>query len=209
MTTVPALAQLFTELARRFSADATLIGTLWVEVKEAYSGPKRQYHSLAHLAAMVAELWPVQQSVVDWDCLLFSLFYHDIVYKVPGSDNEEKSADLAVARLARLEVPAAQIERCRIQILATKQHEPNGDPDTDLFTDADLAVLGQPWPFYQVYAQQVRLEYKIYPDLLYKPGRKKVLRHFLDKARIYKTALFFERYETAARANLKQELAGL
>jgi predicted metal-dependent HD superfamily phosphohydrolase len=209
MTSIPDLAQLFTELARRYSTDEVLIDGLWAEISQAYSGPKRHYHTLVHLAALVTELQPHQAKIAAWDDLLFSVFYHDIVYDAVRSDNEEKSADLAVARLGRLGVPTARIEHCQAQILATKRHEASGDPDTDLLTDADLAILGQPWPSYQVYAQQVRAEYKIYPDLLYKPGRKKVLRHFLDKVRIYKTAPFFERYEMAARANLTQELAAL
>ena len=187
MTTPPDLASLFTDLARRYTADEKLVRELWEEIRQAYSGPKRHYHTLTHLAAMVAELQPYQAGIAAWDELLLSLFYHDIVYKVPGSDNEEKSADLAAARLAQLGVPSLQITHCRFLILATKRHEASGDAETDLFTDADLAVLGQPWSVYKAYARQVRAEYGIYPDLLYKPGRRKVLRHFLAKPRIYKT----------------------
>lgn len=203
------LEVLFTDLALRYTANDGLIQELWQELSQAYAGRKRHYHTLAHLSALLAELRPYQAEIAAWDDLLFSLFYHDAVYDALRSDNEEKSAELAANRLGQIGVPIAQMEYCRAQILATKRHEPSGDPDTDLFTDADLAILGQPWAQYQAYAQQVRAEYKIYPDLLYKPGRKKVLRHFLEKARIYKTTPFFERYEVAARANLTQELATL
>ena len=204
-----ALASLFAELGGRHSADARLTQALWTEIEQAYTGPRRHYHTLTHLAALVAELTPQRAVIADWDLVLFALFYHDVVYDVPGAHNEEKSAALAAARLARLNLPPAQIERCRAQILATKHHEPSGDPDTDLLTDADLAILGQPGPAYEAYTRQVRAEYDIYPDLLYKPGRRKVLRHFLDQPRLYKTAPFFARYEVAARANLLQELASL
>lgn len=205
---VPAdLAAQFTRLAGRYSADETLVSALWAEIERAYSGAKRHYHNLAHLAAMLAELTPKQATVNDWDTLLFALFYHDVVYKVPGTDNEAQSAELAAVQLRCLGVPPAQIARCRAQILATQHHEPSDDPDTDLLTDADLAILGQPWPTYETYTRQVRAEYRLYPDLLYQPGRRKVLRHFLAKPRIYKTPAFSTRYEAAARANLLQELA--
>lgn len=203
------LAPLFRELAGRYSADAKLADKLWQELAQAYENPRRHYHTLAHLAALVQELAPFRGELTDPDTVLFALFYHDAVYEARRADNEERSAELAAARLTQLQVPAAQIGRCRTQILATKRHEPSGDADTDLLTDADLAVLGQPWPAYERYTRQVRAEYKIYPDLLYRPGRRKVLRHFLDKPRIYKTPPFSHRYEAAARANLERELGSL
>ena len=48
-----------------------------------------------------------------------------------------------------------------------------------------------------------------YPDLLYKPGRKKVLQHFLSMERIFKTEQFFSRFEDKARKNLLQEFETL
>jgi predicted metal-dependent HD superfamily phosphohydrolase len=52
----------------------------------------------------------------------------------------------------------------------------------------------------------VRKEYAIYPDLLYRPGRIKVLKYFLEKPRIYHTPYFWEKYEEQARANMEAEL---
>ena len=201
------LAAHFARLAGRFSPDEQLVGVLWTEIEAAYSGPKRHYHNLAHLTAMLGELEPLQAAAGDWAALLFALFYHDAVYQVPGSGNEAQSAALAATRLGHLGVPAAPIARCRAHILATQRHEPSDDPDTNLLTDADLAILGRPWPAYEAYTRQVRAEYRRYPDLLYNPGRRKVLRQFLDRPSIYKTPAFLTRYEAAARANLLHELA--
>jgi predicted metal-dependent HD superfamily phosphohydrolase len=49
----------------------------------------------------------------------------------------------------------------------------------------------------------------VYPDVIYKPGRKKVLAHFLQMERIYKTGIFFTMFEKQARQNLQDELAEL
>ncbi|MNJ03033.1 hypothetical protein D3C73_1632060 [compost metagenome] len=51
----------------------------------------------------------------------------------------------------------------------------------------------------------MRQEYAIYPDLVYNPGRKNVLLHFLAMDRIFKTDYFFEKYEKPARENLRKE----
>jgi predicted metal-dependent HD superfamily phosphohydrolase len=52
----------------------------------------------------------------------------------------------------------------------------------------------------------VRKEYLIYPDLIYNPGRKKVLHHFLAMDRIFKTDFFYNKFEQQARQNLRKEI---
>jgi predicted metal-dependent HD superfamily phosphohydrolase len=90
-------------------------------------------------------------------------------------------------------------------ILATKEHQ-RSDDETNLFTDADLSVLGADRETYLLYVQQIRAEYSIYPDILYNPGRKKVLEHFLNMENIFKTNEFRTKYESAARKNLEAEI---
>jgi len=61
---------------------------------------------------------------------------------------------------------------------------------------------------YDQYKAAIRAEYRIYPDILYRKGRKKVLEHFLERDQIYYTSVFQAR-EEKARANLERELMGL
>ena len=151
------------------------------------------------------ELIPIKQEFEDWDTIQFSIYYHDIVYKTTRSDNEEKSAQLAVERLEQISYPEDKIQKCKRQILATKLHTV-ADPDTNLFTDADLSILGKSWEFYATYYQQIRKEYSIYPDFMYTNGRKKALQHFLGMEHIFKTSYFQNKYEIQARRNLEKEL---
>lgn len=65
------------------------------------------------------------------------------------------------------------------------------------------------WEVYEAYAAAVRKEYSIYPDLVYRPGRKKVLEAFLGMERIYKTDYFFRRLEATAKENMKKEIMAL
>ena len=200
------LKNIFTQHFSKFTDNQTLIAEYWQEMEKFYQGKKRFYHTLQHIENLYLELEKHKEKIEDWDILLCSIFYHDIIYDVKKQDNEERSADVAAARLLKIGFPKDKIEKCYRQIVATKKHEATGDFDTDIFTDADLAILGSDWETYEIYTQNIRKEYSIYPDFLYNMGRKKVLKHFLDKEKIYKTPFFFEEYEAQAKINLKQEL---
>ncbi|NUY80112.1 hypothetical protein HUK80_04330 [Flavobacterium sp. MAH-1] len=178
---------------------------LWSEIEKSHSKKGRFYHDLSHLEHLLKTLSEIKSKISDWETTLFCLFYHDIVYKATGKTNEENSADLAAKRLSEIKYPIEKIEQCHAMILATKAHNFCSDSDINLFTDADLSILGSDWETYFTYAKNVRKEYKIYPDFMYNPGRKKVLQHFLGMPRMFKTDWFFERFEEQARSNLKRE----
>ncbi|WP_205943972.1 hypothetical protein [Pedobacter xixiisoli] len=183
-----------------------MIEELWDEIEIAYSGQQRYYHSLTHLENLLAQLEAIAAQLQNWDVILFSLYYHDIIYSATQSNNEEKSAELAENRMLKAGIPLAIIKECKEQILATKSHVVSNNHDTNYFTDADLSILGQDWDSYAAYFKSVRKEYQIFPNLIYKVGRKKVLKHFLTMPRIYKTAYFYEKLESKARENLQKEI---
>lgn len=196
----------FLELTQKYSHSIELSEALWIEIESSHSSKNRYYHTLAHLCHMLHQLGQHKPHLHDRDALLFSLFYHDIVYNVTQRDNEILSAQLAENRLVRLSVPTETILHCTHQILATQHHEKHNDSDINIFLDLDLAILGQSSEIYADYAHKIRQEYAIYPDEMYKAGRKKVLHHFLQQHRIFKTDLFSDLYEKNARQNLATEL---
>ncbi|PZF71319.1 HD domain-containing protein [Taibaiella soli] len=200
------LKEIFTSLMQRYTNDLQMIDRRWKEIELAYSAPKRYYHTLTHLSGLITELDDYKEEIDKWDTVLFSVFYHDIVYNTLQQDNEEQSALIAVERMSELHFPSSVVTDCKEQILATKSHELSDNNDTNLFTDADLAILGKDPETYRSYASQIRKEYRIYPDIVYKPGRQKVLQHFLSMPRIYKTELFRNKYEHQARTNIAREL---
>jgi predicted metal-dependent HD superfamily phosphohydrolase len=193
----------------RYNLDQQLANNLWNQVSKEYSRPSRYYHNLHHLEKMYAELLHVREFVDDWCVLVFSLVYHDIVYNPLKKNNEEKSAAFAYGQLTTLTVPEEKKQKCTQQILATKSHQYSSASDTNFFIDADLCILGADAESYSTYISQIRKEYHIYPDLIYKPGRKKVLLHFLWMDYIFKTGYFREKYEHQARQNLLKELETL
>jgi predicted metal-dependent HD superfamily phosphohydrolase len=200
------LQPVFFDLSKKYSNDNKLIGSVWKEIEKNHSHPGRYYHSLKHLENLMEQLTHVKENINSWDGVLFALYFHDVIYNVLKNKNEEKSSEFAGSKLTALNVPVDIIRKCRRIIVATKKHELNTDQDVNYFTDADLSILGATPDIYQNYCEQIRKEYSIYPDLVYKPGRKKVVEHFLGMERIFKTEYFFNKFEKQARINLQQEL---
>ncbi len=203
------LQNTFTEHAQKYTDDTDSIVSIWNEIEKNHTHPKRYYHTLKHLEHLIEQLTLVKDNIEVWDGVLFALYFHDIIYSVTKHKNEEMSSELAAKKLAQLKVPVEIIKKTRRIITATKKHEPNTDNDVNYFTDADLSILGTEPETYKAYCDQIRKEYAIYPDLVYKPGRKKVVQHFLDMEKIFKTEYFEEKYEEQARVNLNEELISL
>lgn len=202
------LKRVFSDLCKRAGSNAHT-GDLWNEIERHYSGSKRYYHNLQHLSNMLTHLELCREFIREWDCVLFALFYHDYIYKATAKDNEEQSAGIARVRITALGLPQSKISIVSDMILATKGHDASQNSDVNYFTDADLSILGAPAGEYDQYTRDVRKEYSIYPDILYKPGRKKVLKHFLDMPYLFKTDFFRERLEDNARRNILRELTAL
>lgn len=203
------LTDTFLQLVNRYSDNNELATNLWLEIFSKYSEPKRHYHTINHLEAIIIDLSDVKDNIEDWDTTLLAVFYHDIIYKASSSINEADSAKLAMHKLSEIGYSAEKIAKCANMILATKLHEPSDDDDTNYLIDADLAILGRGQYDYQKYTEQIREEYSIYPDFMYNNGRKKALQHFLQMETIYKTEHFFKKYEKQARINIANELEGL
>ncbi|MET3037449.1 hypothetical protein ABXT08_15170 [Chryseobacterium sp. NRRL B-14859] len=196
----------FEQLCTLFTKDQNLIGRLWQEIETKYTEKDRYYHTLLHLDHMLQELETVKSHISDYTTVLFSVFYHDIIYNATSKSNEKNSAITAESRLQELGVSKDEIEIISAQIIATKQHQLSEDNDINYLLDADLSILGKDLETYLDYTQKIRKEYSIYPDLLYKPGIKKVLKHFLELESIFKTEHFKEKYEARARENIAAEL---
>ena len=173
----------------------------------AYSAPGRHYHTLTHLANLLATLarFPVRDATV----LGLAAWYHDAVYNALRHDNEAKSADWVLAFLQQTSLEPARQARVADLIRRTQDHtqpQPPDDPDLLLFLDADLRILGAPAATYWDYARQVRREYRLVPDLLYRPGRRQVLAKLLAAPVLYHTPTLRAELDAPARRNLQAEL---
>lgn len=199
----------YIELLKKYGVDSNSSKELWNEIKINYSKSNRHYHNLKHLEDLLEQLMSVKGRIENWNVILFTLYYHDIIYKSTKRDNEERSAELAKNRMLEIGVNEKDIKLCFEQIIATKTHNYHSNSDTNYFTDADLSILGREPTHYKSYCEHIRKEYSVYPNFMYKKGRKKVINHFLSMNRIFKTEEFHQRFEQQAILNLKQELKSL
>lgn len=199
------LQKTFTELLRRIGFHKDDIPKYWQDLEKAYSNKSRYYHNLTHLEEMIACFDAYKGQLQFPDEVLYSIFYHDIVYKSSRKDNELKSAELALELLP----DNTTIDRQLVfdLILATKDHVSKNVEDEKWLIDFDLRILAKDWEDYQIYYRQIRKEYSLYPDFLYNPGRKKALEHFLEKEYLYQTETFRELFEDKARANIQREIS--
>ncbi|TWF39020.1 putative metal-dependent HD superfamily phosphohydrolase [Chitinophaga polysaccharea] len=197
----------WTQLHQHLTTDTSLVDYQFEHLTMMYTGAQQTYHNLAHIRQLISLLETHKAAISDPEIVLFAIFFHDMVYNILFKDNEERSAEAAEKYLQQLQYPAEKITVVSEFILATKTHiNTLNNQDLDYFLDFDLAILGTAPDIYQEYARQIRTEYLIYPDAVYKPGRKKLLRHFLEAPAIYHTPVFRKLYETRARQNIQAEI---
>ncbi len=195
-------------LSSKYAEDEKITITFWDEILKHYTSNNRYYHNLYHIQNMLLQAEEHKSVIEDFDVLVFSIWYHDIIYKSTKKDNEEKSGLFAKKALKKLNIEEKRRENVQKLIISTKKHQIvlDNNQDNAFLLDFDLSILGADWETYKNYTHQIRKEYKIYPDFIYKLGRKKVLRHFLDRETLYFTKAYRLKFEYQARENLLKEI---
>lgn len=170
-----------------------------------YAEPQRAYHNLAHVQQLLDVL---EERGVLTPSLALAVWGHDLIY-VPGRhDNEAQSAQQFGDWLQQQGVGEEERHQIGRLILATRHLSPPEDRLAALLLDADLSILGTPQAQYAAYTAAIRREYADVPGTVYRQGRAKVLRGFLERPCIFTTPEFAS-LEAAARRNLTTELAAL
>lgn len=184
------------------------------ELVSAYTAPERHYHDLRHIEAMLRLADDCGGAITDRDALEAAIWFHDAIYDTRRNDNEERSAALAVARLADT-AGEDRTGRIAAMIRATAGHampdltDAAARRDCALFLDLDLAILGSPAADFNAYEAAVRREYDWVSESQWTLGRRAVLAGFLARPAIYVTDRFQASHEAAARGNVARAIARL
>lgn len=181
----------------------------WKFLSASYSEPQRKYHTLGHIGHCLEEFEPVRSLAKDPLAVEMALWYHDVVYDPRSKENEERSAVLAMEAAASMGWDPDRREKVAGLIRASTHLAAAEESDARLFTDIDLAILGQPREIFDQYERQIREEYAWVSDPAFRSGRAALLRSFLERASIYGTPVFREKYEQAARSNLSASIRRL
>ncbi|WP_442351511.1 HD domain-containing protein [Gordonia sp. (in: high G+C Gram-positive bacteria)] len=135
--------------------------------------------------------------------VVLAAWFHDAVYEPLSSDNEHDSADLA----RRLLVEDSDVGEVARLVELTLTHDPTPDDRNGIaLSDADLPVLGSAPARYDEYAADVREEYHLVPDEVFRPGRRKILTGFVAADALFRSPQARRRWEAPARENLAREI---
>jgi predicted metal-dependent HD superfamily phosphohydrolase len=179
----------------------------WSALVSLYESPPRAYHSIAHVEQTLRALDQIAPDSHNRPACELALWFHDCVYVVTRSDNEEQSAE-AMRRMTQkwpIDEPLRNV--VANAIFATKHIRTPDDEVARAIVDADLSILASDAQNYDAYARAVRTEYAFVSDADFASGRGKFLRTMLAKPSLFHTAFGAARWETAARLNLARELA--
>ncbi|MCU0390241.1 MAG: hypothetical protein MUE81_03925 [Thermoflexibacter sp.] len=199
------IQDIWQELSDKYHFTSSLSEKILKELYQAYTHKKRHYHNINHIEDLLKQVQVFEKQLIDIDTIYFATLFHDFIYDVLKNDNEAKSALYAQKVLGQLNLDTALISKVKNYILATQKHiYTENDTDLQFFLDIDLAILASEPNRYQLYTQQIRKEYSIYPDFLYNSGRKKALLSFLERERIF--YFYKQDYEIRARENIENEI---
>ena len=170
------------------------------------SEPWRKYHTLQHLRECLVAFetaLPVAARPAEVEA---GLWFHDAVYDVHRTDNEERSARLAERVLTAAAIASEVVSRVSKLVLVTRHTALPTEPDEQLLVDIDLAILGSEPPRFAEYERQIREEYSFVPDAVFHEKRKAILRSFIERPTIFSTDHFRRLLEQRARLNISSTL---
>ena len=186
-------------------------------LEAAYATPPRAYHDFSHVRevlrhydAVAAGPGWMQPAEVQ-----LAVLYHDAIYEAGRSDNEARSADLAVEHIAHW-LPDADVDASRVAELIhlTSRHgklmpddfaDDGPASDTMHFLDCDMAILGAEPTVFDAYDRGIAAEYRGHvPAWVFKLNRRRFLKALLARERIFLSEFFHERLDAQARINLRR-----
>ncbi len=206
------LKQRFALLCKRFAEAKQLTDTdakiekWWKVLDECYSASQRAYHNWEHVAACLEEFDRVIHLFDNPLAAEAAIFFHDAKYDPFATDNEAVSAEMLGEFYADFGWPDTIAKKL---VNSTDHKATSKDNDEQLLCDIDLAILGQPWPRYICYAQDIRKEYQAVPLAAYRTKRIEVLKKLRDREPLFQTEYFQRQYKLNAESNLTAEIMAL
>lgn len=191
--------------------------SVWEAIERLYQGPKRCYHTLAHIEDLLVKLDEFLKEFPEFeskrDVLEWAIFFHDFTYEIRGTDNKQASATYVDGVLLRAGLAKEFREEVVALVLATKHQGIEGLSFLQLvMIELDLSILGARPDVFDNYERNVYREYVELGEVdgeIFRKGRKKILQGFLDRKPLFSISFFNQRYEKQAKENLLRSIAAL
>lgn len=183
------------------------------ELEALYAVPPRAYHDFGHVQEVLRHYAEVTEGP-GWMRPIepyLAVLYHDAIYDAGRKDNESRSAELAVEKIAKW-LPDAAVDSARVVQLIdyTARHGQldvaDVDRDAALFLDCDMAIVGAEPAAFDAYDRGIAAEYRHVPRWLFKLNRRRFLKALLARERIFLSDFFHDRYDAQARINLRRAI---
>lgn len=175
-----------------------------------YEYPVREYHNWNHVLACLQELESYPDSEYFYkNITAIAIYYHDCIYDPKKDNNEELSAERAFIDLMALGYNLSNAKFVFDLIMLTKHNGPSNFLSGQVLMDIDMSILGKNPVSFLAYENGISQEYSFVPRDQYVSGRTKFLQSLLDKEFIYQTKFFRNKYEEAARSNIKSMIKAL
>lgn len=151
----------------------------WNLILHNYSEPQRYYHTLEHISELLKPIKDFQLNLAEYQILVLSIFFHDLVYNPQSNQNEEDSLKLFLDFSQEVNLHEEISQRVQEFIIATKTHiNSNNDPLLDLFLDLDLSILGADPLRFERYEKEIKKEFSFVPRDIYILERSKIMKKF-------------------------------
>ena len=140
----------------------------------------RSYHNLNHLNDLISQINENKSnfSEKEYEKLMLTAIFHDIVYDPSSSTNEEDSANfLMECAVDKNNKDILDVEK---MILDTKTHESTTNL-SESFNNYDMNIVERDFDQLLDWEKGISEEFSVYPKVQYKEGRLKFLESLLDK----------------------------
>ena len=199
------------EVARRWVETWRLVDQdpphdILISVEQRYAERHRHYHNLTHVLDCLGKSATCREIQANAAGVDLALWFHDIVYRPARGNNEARSSELA-AQLLSAHLPAETLRELQFHILDTEHRAAPVSADGAVVVDIDLSILASDRETFGAYERNTRHEYWWVPGWLYRRKRAEFLRALLGRDSVFYTELFRQRFEEAARANIKRTLS--
>ncbi len=157
----------------KIKIDYKTILTMWNE-------SHRHYHSQGHLITLIDrinESKSTLNSEKEYDKLILTALFHDIIYNPKNENNEEKSAEFFLNLCEEKTKDHLEIYQ---SIIDTKNHK-SSNSLSERFNKLDMEVVEGSIDTLLEWERGIWEEYKIFGSTMYKAGRIKFLNSLLDK----------------------------
>lgn len=140
----------------------------------------RSYHNLNHLNDLISQINENKSnfSEKEYEKLMLTAVFHDVVYDPASQTNEEDSARfLMECAVDKNNKDILDVEK---MILDTKTHESTTNL-SESFNNYDMNIVERDFDQLLDWEKGISEEFSVYPKAQYKEGRLKFLESLLDK----------------------------